>query len=310
MSNDMFPSMKLDADQILTEAIVEHEPIKVFALISGGNDSTVLTSWARMAIGHRLDAAVFIDTGTALPGVRDFVEAYCENRYIPLLVYEAGDEYQRMVQEQGFPGPAAHRFAYVRLKERQIDRLVREHKTHVRDRIMMLTGVRRAESVRRMGTTDPVRRDGAQVWVAPLIDWSDADMRAFRAEHNLEQSDVAALIHRSGECNCGAYASPGEREELRSLWPEWFEQNIASLEARVEAAGTTMCKWGERKPKHIAVYGDPHECPRCDGAGCCDCDWEGEIQDFQGYRLATETISDLEVSPLCFSCTSLFEDPA
>lgn len=255
-----FPALKLDAERLLIDAIVEHEPRKVFALVSGGNDSTVLASWVKRTIGHRLDAAVFIDTGTALPGVREFVEAFCANRYLPLLVYEAGDEYARMVREHGFPGPASHRFAYVRLKERQIDALVRDHKEAARDRIMLLTGVRRAESVRRMGTTQPVRRDGAQVWVAPLIDWTDGDMRTYRLENGLEQSDVAALTHRSGECNCGAYAAPGEREELRSLWPEWFEANIAPLERAVGS------RWGDK----------PSEQPQSVGPLCSTCEFQLE----------------------------------
>jgi len=247
--------MKLDAERVLIDAIVEHEPSHVFALFSGGNDSTVLVSWAKRTIGHKLDAAVFVDTGTALPGVREFVEAFCDNRGVPLLVYEAGDEYDRMVLEHGFPGPASHRFAYVRLKERQIDALVRDHKTHPRDRIMLLTGVRRAESTRRMGTTAPVKRDGSQVWVAPLIDWTNDDMRSYRERHDLEQSDVAALIHMSGECNCGAFAAPGEREEKRSIWPVWWAERIAPLE---EATGT---KWGERRD----------EVPAKAGPMCGDC---------------------------------------
>jgi 3'-phosphoadenosine 5'-phosphosulfate sulfotransferase (PAPS reductase)/FAD synthetase len=240
---------KRDADRILTDAIVEHRPRKVFALFSGGNDSSVLTSWARMSIGARLDAAVFIDTGTALPGVREFVEDFCANRYLKLLVYEAGDAYQRFVREHGFPGPGAHRFAYVWLKERQLDALVREHKIERRDRILLLTGVRRAESIRRMGTVRPVWRDGATVWVAPLIDWSNHDMREFRARHDLPESDVAALMHRSGECNCGAFAAQGEREMLHDVYPEWFASVIAPLERE------TGRQWGRAARADSRRYG-------------------------------------------------------
>jgi 3'-phosphoadenosine 5'-phosphosulfate sulfotransferase (PAPS reductase)/FAD synthetase len=185
------------------------------------------------------------------------VEDFCVNRYLPLIVHEAGDAYDLMVREHGFPGPASHRFAYVRLKERGVDALVRESKTKRSDRIMLLTGVRRSESVRRMGTTEPVRRDGAQVWVAPLIDWTDQDMRDYRVANRIEQSDVAALLHRSGECSCGAFAKPGEREELRSLFPTWFEQRIAPLEAET---GQT---WGDRY-QHDAK-------PTEAGPMCSDC---------------------------------------
>ncbi len=255
MSDQFFP---LDADKIVVDAIVEHDPSKVFVLLSGGNDSTVLTSWARRAFGDKIDAAVFIDTGTSIepdpadpsdttPSVREFVEAFCANRHLPLIVLEAGDAYQRMVREHGVPGPGAHRYPYVNLKERQLDRLIREHKTRWNDRIMLLTGARRLESQRRMGQAVPVKRDGCTVWVNPLIDWTATDMRAYRERHGLEESPVAALLHRSGECNCGAFAEPGEREMLRSLVPQWFERVIVGAEAAARAHGK-WANWGQRPP--------------------------------------------------------------
>lgn len=175
MSGQLFPR---DADQIVVDAIVEHDPSHVFVLLSGGNDSTVLTSWARRAFGQKIDAAVFIDTGTSIepdpedpndttPSVREFVEAFCANRYLPLIVLEAGDAYQRMVRQHGVPGPGAHRYPYVNLKERQIDRLIREHKTRWNDRILLLAGARASESERRMGHAAAVERDGCTVWANP-----------------------------------------------------------------------------------------------------------------------------------------------
>jgi phosphoadenosine phosphosulfate reductase len=254
----MEPLFKRDADKIVYDAIVEHDPSKVFVLLSGGNDSTVLTSWARMNYGQKIDAAVFIDTGTSIepdpddpsdttPSVRGFVEEFCANRYLPLIVLEAGDAYLRMVGEHGVPGPGAHRYPYVRLKERQVDRLIADHKTRWNDRIMLLTGARAAESERRMGQAVAVKRDGCTVWVNPLIDWTDDDMRAFRAQHELEESPVAALLHRSGECNCGAFAHDGEREMLRSLFPRWFERVIVGAERTARSHGK-WAKWGERPP--------------------------------------------------------------
>lgn len=229
----------------------DHAPRKTFALFSGGNDSGVLVHWAQPYI----DAAVYIDTGTALPGVREHVEAFTARYDIPLLVYEAGDAYERMVtvpgpnmdRPLGFPGPGKHIYPYSALKERQVERLVREHKQERTDRIALLTGVRAAESMRRMGKMSAIERKGAQVWVAPLLHWSNEAMREYREKFKLPQSDVAALIHRSGECNCGAFAAPGEREMLASLYPE-FEAWISDLERRAEAAGAINCRWGKRPP--------------------------------------------------------------
>lgn len=259
---DQFPGFKIDAESLLIEAIVQHEPSSVFALFSGGHDSSVLLSWARITIGRRLDAAVYIDTGTALPGVRDFVEMFCADCAVPLIVLEAGNAYRRMVRRYGMPGPGAHRYPYVWLKERQLDQLIRDHKTHHRDRILLLAGARRDESDRRMGKAVPVERDGCTVWANPLIDWTNADMLAYRREHSLLESDVAALLHRSGECNCGAFAAPGEREELQALWPEWFADNILVRENEAARAGLP-CVWGERAPRRVGADRAGRLCQRC-----------------------------------------------
>jgi 3'-phosphoadenosine 5'-phosphosulfate sulfotransferase (PAPS reductase)/FAD synthetase len=255
------PLWKADAWRTYSDAMMAHRPTHVFALFSGGNDSTVLTHWAKRQLGRRLDAAVFIDTGTALPGVREFAERFCADREIPLRIYEAGNAYNEMVGKHGFPGPAGHRYAYVLLKERQVATLVREHKQRPRDRIMLLTGVRRSESVRRMGTTEAVKRERTKVWVAPLLDWTDADVRAYREQYALPESDVAAFICRSGECNCGAFAAPGEREMLISSYPAWWRERMAPLEA---STGRT---WGERpgvEPRGAEA--------RIGGPLCTDCD--------------------------------------
>ena len=233
--------------EILYSAIDEHQPRCIFVLFSGGSDSSVLLHWVAERLGDELTAAFHVDTGTALPGVREYAEGFAGSIGVRLVVYEAGDAYEVMVRKYGVPGPGAHRYSYINLKERQIDRLVKDHKLKWGDRIMLLSGVRSAESDRRMGNAVPVERDGAQVWVNPLIHWSNEMMAAYRSRHAIPQSEAAALVHRSGECNCGAFASPGEREMLRALYPEWFARVIEPREREAEALGLP-CKWGERRP--------------------------------------------------------------
>ncbi|HEU4975710.1 MAG TPA: phosphoadenosine phosphosulfate reductase family protein [Baekduia sp.] len=241
------PLPAVDGEKLLHDAIAEHEPSHIFALYSGGNDSAVACSFTKRAIGDLLDAAVFIDTGTALPGVREHVETTTAARGLRLIVLEAGDAFFEMVAKHGVPGPGAHRYPYVNLKERQVDRLIREHKTRWNDRIMLVSGVRRSESDRRMGTAEPTSRDGCTVWANPLIDWTNAEMRTYRERNGIEPSDAAALMHRSGECNCGAFAAPGEREMLRDLYPDWFERVVVRAE-RIARRHGKHDRWGERPP--------------------------------------------------------------
>lgn len=247
--NERFPAMRYDAWRLYSDAMVEHKPRRVFALFSGGNDSKVLVHWAKNQLGHRLDGAVFIDTSIAAPGVRDFVEEFCADREIPLKVLETPySEFVAMCREHGMPGPGVHRYSYIRLKERRIDDLIREHKERWKDRIMLLSGVRSAESIQRMGRAVPVSRDGAQVWVNPLIDWTNRDMAQYRKRYELPTSDAAALMHRSCECNCLAYPSKGEREMMLSIWPAWYEEKFGWLERELRAAGHRFWMLGMPRP--------------------------------------------------------------
>lgn len=258
---------RIEPDELVERAKREHRPVATFCLFSGGNDSGV--------VAHRMrgqyDALVWIDTGTALPGVREHVERFAGWLGEPLLIYAAPEgSYESLILEKpgfGFPGPAQHSVAYNRLKDRAVEHLIRDHKTYrSRERVLLLTGMRRAESQRRMGFRPPLRRTPgkAEVWANPITDWSDGDMYAYRRDHELPESDVAALIHRSGECNCGCFAQPGERQMLAQLFPEWGRR-IDDLERRARERGLPCWRWGERC--------EPGATPAGKGVGplCSDC---------------------------------------
>lgn len=244
-------------EDLIAEAKERWTPIRTICLFSGGKDSSVVAHRCR----DHFDELAFIDTGTAVPGVREHVAEYAEWLGKPLRIMESGDAFRRMVlggytmtngkeaPALGFPGPAQHGRAYSRLKERQIEALLKEVKVgHPRNaRVLFVTGVRRAESKRR-ANREPLTKKRAACFVNPLIDWTGEDMRAYREEHELPESQVAALLCRSGECNCGSFAAPGERDELRTFWPEWFEETIGSLEREAETLGIPACRWGERPP--------------------------------------------------------------
>jgi hypothetical protein len=60
----------------------------------------------------------------------------------------------------------------------------------------------------------------------PVATWclfsggNDSTVLAHRREHALPESPAAALLHRSGECNCGAFAKASqERAMLQALYP-------------------------------------------------------------------------------------------
>jgi 3'-phosphoadenosine 5'-phosphosulfate sulfotransferase (PAPS reductase)/FAD synthetase len=288
-------------EEIVSEALeVEGPVVRTYCLFSGGGDS--------ITVAHRChdlyDELAFIDTGTALPGVRDFVVRVADELGKPLTTLDNGPiPYEKLVlgdvawwrwygimrqrwqrkgypehaldvptmvrldalrgrsvgdgkgnSPQGFPGPAGgHRAAYARLKERQVEALVRVTKAQHAPgdrfaRVALLSGARIDESDRRArNQAGPgYRRKGGQVWINPLNEWTNAEMRRYRREHRIAISDVAALLHRSGECNCGAYISKGEREDLLALYGDWYADTIAPLERWARYLGIPRDRWGER----------------------------------------------------------------
>lgn len=267
-----------DPDALVASAKDRWAPIATYCLFSGGNDSAVTAHRCR----DHYDALVWIDTDTAVPGVPDFIGEFARWIDKPLRVVNTHGAFELLVlggrdhkddewAGMGFPGPAQHGRAYNRLKERGIEQVLRETKVG-RPRsakVLFLTGVRRAESARRK-KRKPLNKKRGQVYCNPLIDWTNGMMRAYREEHQLPQSDVAALLHRSGECNCGAFAVAGEeRAMLQSLWPEWWANTIGRLEAQAQAQGQRWCRWGGYDLEGNRAAADPED-PE-PGLLCDDC---------------------------------------
>lgn len=206
----------------LGQAIEEHSPSHVFALFSGGHDS--LCSTALAAQHAAFTAAVHINTGVGIEETRVFVRETCDERGWPLIEMHPDQKtYRDLVVENGMPvGPKAHNTTYYWLKQRQVRRLVRDHKQAHNDRIVLVTGIRSSESERRMNAvlSVPVRRFGAQVWVNPILDWSKADCHKFMYRHGLPRNPVVDLLHRSGECLCGALAHHSEMADIEGWFPD------------------------------------------------------------------------------------------
>ena len=251
------------AAELLTSARQQYPEGVWYALFSGGHDSLTATAvtmeWAEL-VGQPAQV-VHINTGIGIPETRKFVRTTCRERGWELLEYEAlpraehlraPGTYEELVLRFGFPGPAGHTLAYRALKHRQLERLWREQKLlHPKgSRPVFATGIRRQESVRRMGYhTESIRRwkGSSWVWVNPLLDWSKAECHELMEARGLPRNRVVDLLHMSGECLCGAFAARGERDEIRLWFPE-VDAYLAELEQRVYEAGHHACVWGARPP--------------------------------------------------------------
>ena len=169
----------------------------------------------------------------------------------------------------GFPGPAGHNRAYNKLRSARLRVLRRRlQEGHRRGaKVMYLTGVHRGESQRRK-QRQPVTYHGSIVFVNPLIDWTNDDMRAYRAEHAIPESDVAALLHPLRRVQLRELRRPRRARAATGALPEWFDATIASLEREAQAAGIGSCRWGERTVAEV---------PADAGALCTDCQLRLEV---------------------------------
>lgn len=240
-----------DAFAVLDEAEHREQPRRHWALFSGGHDSltacSVAFAWAKER-GIEMTAA-HIRTGTGVPQTTQYVEEVCAAQGWPLVIFDPPVPYRDIVMEYGFPGPAQHGLMYNRLKERCLRELVRTSKQEFSDRVMMVTGVRSDESLRRMRHVERIQRDGAQLWAAAIWNWTKIDCANFVFKKlGLPRNPVVDMMHMSGECRCGAFARPGELEE----WMAWFPDDtqwIVDLQEEVAAAGLRAYRWGQRPPR-------------------------------------------------------------
>jgi 3'-phosphoadenosine 5'-phosphosulfate sulfotransferase (PAPS reductase)/FAD synthetase len=232
------------------QAIEDERPSHIFALFSGGHDSLCSTHLAAAQPGF--SGVVHCNTGIGVNRTRYFVREVCERFGWPLLE-EHPDRYtyrDLILGAGGYPGfpggPKSHMRFYYYLKQRSIDRVVREHKTHRGDRIGLVTGIRKDESTRRMAGAfaEYAHREGAQLWLNPILDWTQADKNDYMEEWGLPRNEVVDLLHRSGECLCGAFTRKGEFRELE-MWAPEAAAYICQLEAEVQEIEPDS-HWGRR----------------------------------------------------------------
>jgi 3'-phosphoadenosine 5'-phosphosulfate sulfotransferase (PAPS reductase)/FAD synthetase len=268
------------ARQILLDGIAEHQPAHIFGLLSGGHDSLTVTHFASSVLGEKLDAIIHIDTGIGIPETQQFVVDVCKQYEWPLKIYRAVDNtkadgtpdpmiFEDIVLAHGFPGADAHRFMYIKLKERQVKRVCREHP----GKVMFISGVRSAESARRMGTAREVQVNGRQIWVAPFLHMETADLEAYQAANHMPVNQVKKLLCMSGECLCGAYAKPDELKEIETFFPA-VGKRLRDLEQRVRAAGFPW-GWDEQPP---AWWGKRKQAEKAGQADAFQAEAEAEIQ--------------------------------
>lgn len=245
-----------------------------YALFSGGHDSLCSTHVAMSAgLASRV---VTVNTGIGIEETRQFVRDTCAHHGWPLTELRPPVSFREIVERGGLPGPAQHFTRpgkwvgiYTQLKERCFAEFARQAKPKRGYPHLYITGVRKEESDRREIHVEEFRHAPklGWSWYAPNFDWTKADVNRYIEERGLQRNPVVDLLHMSGECLCGCFAHPGERDELRMWYPD-VEAEISDLESLAAEAGHAACKWGERPPKEhpgqlVAFDPDAMACMSC-----------------------------------------------
>jgi len=225
----------------VNSAIDQFDPVAAFGLFSGGHDSFTASYIASLA--KRFSGVAHLNTGIGVEETREYVRETAKSRGWKLTEIKAIEntysdgrpnpqDYFEMVRIHGFPGPGQHWRMYVRLKERGIHRLIRENKRKgSREVVALVSGARSQESDRRkINVTKMIDKRGGQLWISPIWDFSKLDCSRIMEFSKQPRSPVVDLIHKSGECLCGAFSKPGELEELEM----WFPKAAAPIRALAE----------------------------------------------------------------------------
>jgi len=240
--------------------------VKGYALLSGGDHSLVATHYA---LNNELArTVVHIDTGIGVSEAKEFVQDTCSDMKVSLRIMKPPQlQYDDLVLKYGFPGPAMHSLMYRWLKERAVRQLVRETKQHRLEEVALVSGVYNQESARRMGFTLPRVKVGSQIWLAPLYNYNALMFDDYKRRYSLPTSPVKGKLGFSGECLCGAFATPNEIVKIERFFPKTAER-IHALESKAKDAGK-HCVWGVRPQKQTKQYDIPFR-PMCSSCPTSD----------------------------------------
>lgn len=136
------------------------------------------------------------------------------------------------------------------LKERPL----REIRKAIGRKFALVTGIRRAESKRRSKAPIRQKKDGMH-WINPIISWEVQDVWEYIHAHEL-------TVIGTQDCQCGAFAHPGERLEVisssseQAIWLRKLEEMVTmaqlmqlwEVEIGVRDPNTVIaehrCVWG------------------------------------------------------------------
>lgn len=189
------------------DAVKKFNPPYVWVAYSGGSDSALVLEIVRRAGINVPWGVMTIDTGLSSPGHIERVKSDCARIGLQPSVFKGGGLkwWIENVRSYGYAyTPNQHVIYYRELKERAIEQSVRVVKTRYHQKVVSVTGVRRAESHRRSKTNFVYANRSARVTLNVIADLSDRKkqeyMRNVRWWRGKRTEDCMCNWHCSYTC--------------------------------------------------------------------------------------------------------------
>lgn len=237
-----------DAVDNIERSILEYLPHHVYIAYSGGKDSAVLLDIVSRLRPHNLRGIMAIDTGLSCDGWQGMINKHASSVGLPVTIAtgKGWNWYAENVMAYGFGyTPNQHVVYYRMLKERAIHSHIANHTA--KTRIMYLTGVRRAESIKRADTplSMQYRR---RITTNPLINWTDDAVSTYLDKIALWWANpYYNQVGSSGDCLCGWTCKNKASDIVR------HNPNIGEKIARLsdDAVSAGMWPYGTRGDVYI-----------------------------------------------------------
>lgn len=247
-------------DEIMKELIEIHGRTKFFVLCSGGKDSISVVNYIATQYPENFGGVMHIKTNIGVKRTTDWVIEYCEEMGWNLEVCEPNppNVYDELVLKYGFPGAGAHTIVMRKLKYITMRNFAFQNEER-KESHALISGIRAFESARRMQNyKGAIQRDGKLWFTAPFFKKTDEWVYEYLLKNGLKRTPIHDILGMSGECECGSFASHGEREKLKLLDPELMA-HIEYLEDQVQLHGTDLAK---KHPKWGNTYNTKEETDR------------------------------------------------
>jgi len=243
---------------------------KIYVMFSGGKDSLVALDVTIKAIGSEKVEVLYIDTGIATPGLKDYVVDIA-HRY-GLKLNMAGPKYDffKLVERMGFP-MIKYRWCKRYLKIEPLRDFVKQAKERYRS-ILLITGLRKDESWFKAKGSKFYQHPKLDVDVyAPLFEWNSDHIEKYIITYSLPINPLYKIYGKAYDCWCTVFKTPADFARLAINHPQFFEKFV-DAERKLRKGGSALYYNNQRiylrdiqKDPHYYLHSFPQggKCPLC-----------------------------------------------